>query len=354
MSTTEQQDVTARVSEVFSPAAPINRRDLFAGRINQLERVFDAVNTRGQHAAIFGERGVGKTSLANIVKEIASIKFTDAVAKINCAKAETFSSIWRKVLSQIHLLIDNGQATVSFKAEPARHRATAADDLPEQITPLGILGAVECIEQSLFIFDEFDRLGSGQEQFADVIKTLSDASVNCTLVMVGVANNIDDLIREHASIDRSLVQILMPRMTSTELHEILNKAMEALRMTMTDEARTLIVVLSQGLPHYTHVLGKTSTMHAVHDLRWEIIIDDVKASITAAIESTEQSVRNSYQQATTSPRKDTIFRQVLLACDGRCRRAWLFCFSRRPRAALEDHGAKVRYFQFHAAPQQVL
>lgn len=32
------------------------------------------------------------------------------------------------------------------------------------------------------------------------------------------------------------------------------------------------------------------------------------------MDNAQQSIRNSYQQATTSPRKDTLFKQVLLAC----------------------------------------
>jgi len=34
---------------------------------NQLEKVMDAINEDGQHAILYGERGVGKTSLANIM-----------------------------------------------------------------------------------------------------------------------------------------------------------------------------------------------------------------------------------------------------------------------------------------------
>jgi len=53
--------------QVFTPAAPIDAESLFAGRNTQIRQVVDAVIQKGQHAIIFGERGVGKTSLANII-----------------------------------------------------------------------------------------------------------------------------------------------------------------------------------------------------------------------------------------------------------------------------------------------
>ena len=55
----ERFNLLAEVGGVFSPGAPIDQQDLFAGRISQVERAIDAVNGKGQHIAIFGERGVG-------------------------------------------------------------------------------------------------------------------------------------------------------------------------------------------------------------------------------------------------------------------------------------------------------
>jgi DNA polymerase III gamma/tau subunit len=61
--------VRGRGGEVFTPSAPIDNQALFAGRVNQLNRIIGAVSQRGQHAILFGERGVGKTSLANVLSD---------------------------------------------------------------------------------------------------------------------------------------------------------------------------------------------------------------------------------------------------------------------------------------------
>jgi len=315
MDSSKQLELIAKVSEVFSPAAPINRRDLFAGRLEQLQRVFDAIATRGQHAVIFGERGVGKTSLANIVKELATNNYAGSpVVKVNCSKDDGFASVWKKAFAEIVVEADTGGTSVGYDAKPLTQKYNAAQLLPDNPSPNDVRKVAEHIGTSIVILDEFDRVSDGQGLFADTIKTLSDASTDCTLVIVGVARDIDELLREHGSIDRALVQILMHRMTTSELHEILNKAMTALGMQMEADARNLVVLLSQGLPHYTHVLGKASTLQSLHAKRATITVADVNESIASAMENTQQSIRSSYQQATASPRKDTLFKQVLLAC----------------------------------------
>jgi len=82
---------------------------------------------------------------------------------------------------------------------------------------------------SVFIVDEFDRAANETSgNFTDLMKGLSDFSVDCTIILVGVSDTVDQLIADHASISRSLVQILLPRMVEKELREILSTAEKAL------------------------------------------------------------------------------------------------------------------------------
>src|ERR1700722_19841264 len=57
------------ITEAFSPHSPIDAEELFAGRIDILNDIIDAVFQKGCHAIIYGERGVGKTSFANILRD---------------------------------------------------------------------------------------------------------------------------------------------------------------------------------------------------------------------------------------------------------------------------------------------
>ena len=88
-------------AEVFSPGAPINERELFAGRIEQIATLLDVVHQRGKHAVVYGERGVGKTSLTNIFHLAISGPSHPLVIKINCDPLETFLSVWQKIFRRI-------------------------------------------------------------------------------------------------------------------------------------------------------------------------------------------------------------------------------------------------------------
>jgi len=60
--------LSAQASKVFQPRTPITTKDLFAGRWTELTKISDAVHQPGLHVVVHGERGVGKTSLANVVR----------------------------------------------------------------------------------------------------------------------------------------------------------------------------------------------------------------------------------------------------------------------------------------------
>src|SRR4051812_39785957 len=93
----------ARVAQVFTPGAPIDSYSLFAGRDPQVMDVVNATGQRGQHVMLYGERGVGKTSLANVLAEIfQQIELPDlSSVKINCNTTDSFGSIWSKVFREL-------------------------------------------------------------------------------------------------------------------------------------------------------------------------------------------------------------------------------------------------------------
>ena len=108
----------------------------------------------------------------------------------------------------------------------------------------------------IVIFDEFDRIKNTEviTAMADTIKALSDNSVNATVLLIGVANSVNESIREHQSIERALVQIPMPRMSDDEIRTIVDKGLARLTMAIDDGAREDLVLFSQGVPYIAHLL----------------------------------------------------------------------------------------------------
>lgn len=93
--------IRSQLPTVFSPSTPISRRDLFAGRTAQIEQVLGAVSQPGQHVVLFGERGVGKTSLASLIHQFWDVATKSAehvvAPRINCDATDTFATIWHKI-----------------------------------------------------------------------------------------------------------------------------------------------------------------------------------------------------------------------------------------------------------------
>ena len=286
------------VSQVFSPGAPIDESDLFAGRVEQLGDLINAVNQRGQHAIIFGERGVGKTSLANTFTMFMHRPAASAIARrINCDGVASFQSLWRKVFDELQMDVSIG-------------RDTGPDDIRR------LLASLSAASRPIIVLDEFDRLAPGRTAglIADTVKSLSDHSVNTTIILVGVADSVAELLRGHASVGRALVEIPMPRMSDEEIEEILDKRSQRLSMTMTDQVRGQIVRYSQGLPHYTHLIGLNAFQEAAADQIKQVTETHLQRSINKCIFKAQQTIKDAYYKATSSPRPDNLFKEVLLAC----------------------------------------
>jgi Cdc6-like AAA superfamily ATPase len=200
--------VQVQLSQVFTPAAPVTDRDLFAGRLQQISRVLSAVSQPGQHIVLFGERGVGKTSLASL---ISNFWVTDAKnsawlisPRVNCDTTDNFQSIWRKVAEEVQLIYDKNRWSDELKSGPFVNALDAllqGDANPHLVRRFLELSGKDCV----IVIDEFDRVDDEEARrlMSDTIKTLSDQLVLATLVLVGVADTVDQLIEEHASIDRA-------------------------------------------------------------------------------------------------------------------------------------------------------
>lgn len=302
------------LSTAFSPSAPIDNQSLFSGRLSQLTDVINAVNQKGQHAILFGERGVGKTSLARVISNGINIDGKPAlVGAINCDKTMTFDSLWRKIFRELALAIN--QRHLEGEGDNVQI-SDVASIIPEaKLTPDDVRHILSRLPKTIVVIDELDRITSlgVTTALADTIKTLSDHAIDATVLLVGVADSVDTLVKEHESIERALVQIRMPRMSKAELKEIIRKGFSGASMTITDTASDNITALSQGLPHYTHLLAQNAGQNAAMNNCTDVNEKDVRAAIDKALSKAQQSIISAHHKATNSPREN-LYPQVLLAC----------------------------------------
>lgn len=302
----------AEVTEAFSPGAPIRERDLFSGRLDQIRMLVDAVRQRGRHAIIFGERGVGKTSLANtFALGIHSSTSLLIAEKVNADPNDDFTSLWKKIFKRLAYRIHENGIDVMRRV---------SDDYSSEITPDDVqieMQSFSINSSPIMILDEFDRVQDPTVSLlvADTIKALSDYSVNATVVVVGVADNIANLIRNHQSISRQLIQVQMPRMNREELSYIITSRLKRVGMTIDEETLWRATFLSRGLPYFTHLLGMHSARSAINKKRLKVGAKDLEEGIRYALVEIDQSLKEKYNHAILSQKpKETLYEPVLLAC----------------------------------------
>ncbi len=290
-------DLETELSRTFQPATPISEQRFFRGRRGPMRRVIDAVNQSGQHVIVYGERGVGKTSLANVLTDYLRPLSSESIAsvKINCFRETTFDSIWQAIFSEL---------------------AISTDEVGLTVTPSDVVSALQRERKLILIVDEFDRIEDPDvdAMFADTIKALSDFDVDTTLVILGVADDVDDLIYEHESIDRCLLQLHLPRMPFEELKDIVTLGFEAVGMQIGEDAASDICTVSLGLPHYTHALSLNSGRAAIDRSNAGVDSRDVQRAIDLLTRESQQTMIRKFDTATASPRRENFFFQVLLAC----------------------------------------
>jgi len=344
-----------RLGEVFTPSAPIDRLGLFAGREQQRRAVLDAILQRGRHAVLFGERGVGKTSLASVLREVLEAAGEFVVApRVNCDDGDDYSTIWRKAFGDLQFIEHRRSIGFTPELRAIVHSANDMIGTQEPITPHEVRLLLEQLgAQALLvvIVDEFDRVADRLGiQFSDTIKMLSDQTVPATLVLVGVGESVSALIARHESIERALAQVRVPRMSTPELKQIVDSGLAEVGMSAEVAARDRIASLSQGLPHYTHLIALSAARHA-NDAESNLVRgEDVTAGIRDAVENAQETITTMHHRAVMSARANSLCRQVALAC-ALARTDELGYFTagavRRPMAAIMGKPYEIPAFARH-------
>jgi len=291
------------VADLFSPHAPVDADELFSGRTDLLIRILDVIYQRGLHAVLYGERGVGKTSLTYILRDkLFRGPSRTKIVRRQCTADHTFSMIWQNVFDEFQM--DDGE--------------TADKQIGDDATAYDIVRLFEAFPKEwrpVIVIDEFDRVRDPATsiKMADTIKYLADTSSPATILVVGVAANVADLFGGHGSIHRNLQQLRMPRMSPDELGKIIDDRAALAKMTVGPYVRSEIIDYSQGLPGYTHLLGQAAFRNAVTRRSTEVTTADLAEAMIKCVNEADESVREGYAAAVRSTQKSQ-YRQALLAC----------------------------------------
>ena len=334
----------------FRPAREVDDPEFFAGRAAQLAQLTDSLHTIGSTPIIYGDRGLGKTSLALQMKYIAMgddellaasglqgrvlgdedqylaffVTCTDATQDfgglvqllINEMEDADFTEVGHenKAKRLAERTVSRKFSLKAFGAESIRRyeREKSRPSYQDLSQTEKLQRLIKIITESynqpvLLIVDEVDRLRSSAG-LASFIKATSSASVK--FILVGIASNISSLLSDHQSLERSLFPVQVPLMDEDELYEIVEKAEaylkeEGVNISFDHYATLKIVELAAGYPWFVHVLGQSALLLASEAERELVVESDVLLAVETIYRNQfaqqfgdmyRDIVRNSYQR----------------------------------------------------------
>ena len=310
------------IRDAFTPNSPILNIELFSGRKDEVSKIIECLNTKGQHILLYGDRGVGKSSLAKIsclVLNSTGIANGKLYQK-RCDSHDTFKSIVTSILDSIKINADiityESEQHFGFDkifASKTKSKTSKEGNAIKSLSPSWVVDKIKDIDGILLI-DEFDVIEkeSEKKKIAEMIKLLSDCGSSLTVFIVGIAETANILMGGHPSVSRCLKEIKLGRMNKKELNEILEKGEQKAAISFDATVKKQIITLSSGYAYYTHLLALKAAEEAIADERKNITKNDLRIAMQKAAGDAEGSLKQVYDNAVRSSRKDE-FKKIVIA-----------------------------------------
>ncbi len=249
--------------DALGASQPVIGRDSFAGRHDALAQLIASIEQQRVHVVIYGERGIGKTSLAHVFAETAR-EARYLVLYGSCGTEAQFDAMFRSFAARIPRLYHKSVLPNSPEAERGDNFDVM---LEEHFGPreLADLFADVTGTRVIIILDEYDRVldASFRRDVAELIKNLSDRAARVQLVLTGVAQNLDELIGYAPSIRRNIVGLPMRPLSVSEVRDVIAIGETAAEIKYSDEAVQMITAMAGGSPYLVRLLAHQAGLAAL-------------------------------------------------------------------------------------------
>lgn len=286
------------VRQAFISTQPVASRAMFAGRRNILQRLIRSVEDQQAHVVLYGQRGIGKTSLLRVFAEAAEAADYFVVHR-NCGSVTNFDELFRSIAARVPLLY---HSSVSPSEAQSGQAGTLADLLPSTCVgprQVSSLFAELTGTRSIIILDEFDRVQGSefQAQIAELIKDLSDASARVQLVIGGIAKNLRDILGHSPSIRRNVMALVVERMPDEDILEIVSIGERHSELSFAPDARAAIVDYAHGFPYIARLVCHFAALAVISAARTNVVREDIDGALADAVEELEARLRTETRTA---------------------------------------------------------
>jgi Cdc6-like AAA superfamily ATPase len=314
------------LNKYLSPERPIRNFEYLRGRGKEYSTLSDEISYFSSIPFIYGNRGVGKTSLARTVAQMTSSADREhiyAACSPNSPMLTIFHGIAQDLLNQaiqLHLIKTTetkAEYTISlkpsirFSIEQKHPQIKPFSDINEAVRTLRDIDSYyNDSKTTIVIIDELEEMKNDDKTLlAHLIKQIGDQEFNIRFILAGIADSVHELIGTHASVPRYICEISLDPLSAQDLINIVNEAASAVEITIDKNILYRIAIIGNGYPHFAHLIGKSLLYEAVINYAKDITDDIYKRAITRAVEGSIEELANVYNTATQ--RRDDIYRYLI-------------------------------------------
>ncbi|HOW27511.1 MAG TPA: AAA family ATPase [Elusimicrobiota bacterium] len=314
----------------------IREADRFVGRYEDIRDCIKAINTELGLVAVYGKRGVGKSSILRQIQHMAlgdyGLSKKSGLEREIPTRPRTYLTVYYTCDSMIRsgqdllqrlcndqdpedgllrLVPNDGKEIVEFARtkevslgadlkvvnwgskgiESSKYARIIPNDIVQTFRNMVNAIVIHQVEKRmkrdglLVLLDEFDVI-KDKAGLGSLIKSLSSEKVK--FGVCGIGRDLTDLVNDHASIERLLEEgaIHVKPMAEMELERIITRAEElfkgALSFSSTVKAR--IAKLSQGYPYLVQLFGKEcvavankTSVNEIDDHVFDMVIEDIQS-----------------------------------------------------------------------------
>jgi hypothetical protein len=318
--------------QVFTPTrAPLKSTNVYVSRGDAEEELRSAVS-QGFTPVIFGEFGVGKTSLALVhFREQASagrlIHYTNPENK-------SLDDVYKQALEHLGYAVEvsreQGRGTsvgaevegglwATIKAKVSTTATTSSASVTELVvkspTDAGILNLLS-EQRMVILIDELHRADSKfKSDLVRLIKSLSDRGTDYpVLVIAGTSTQPEQLVQMDQGVDRLLREVPIRPLTEEESREIVTTGFDRLKIEIAPDVRERIVRTAAGAPSLLHAICLDAAISARERSATSLTDVDVDGAVRKVVKRTYHRLTERYMKATNTMGVKRYRARILRAC----------------------------------------
>ena len=315
------------LKQYFTPARAISSPEFLRGRQVLLNKIDRAFNSEGKHVMIFGDRGVGKTSLARTAAFLQHTGQGDPPTVL-CEPTTTALGLLRdiavKSLPAKHILESRtvrehkrlGVSALGYEAqsEIKSGQIPILSSVNEAISVLQYISELN-EKTPVILIDELDLIEDDKTRktFAGFLHNVSDQEIQVKFIVCGIGESLESLLAHHPSVGRHLAPIQLEGLPHDARWEIIQIPAEKLKIEIDRETLVRIGQISDCFPYYVHLIGEALFWAMFDDEKYYFISDSTHfdRGLRTAMEEAEPTLKAAYEKATEKYKDD--YKEVLWA-----------------------------------------